>query len=68
MCGFYFYFNKNGKKLSSKQISNLKVIQHDRGPDHSGFLYNNDSSNPLNKWIRFSKEVMLLSSARKPYK
>ena len=42
MCGFYFYFNKNGKKLSSKQISNLKNIQHSRGPDHSGFLYNNN--------------------------
>ena len=31
------------------------------------FLYSTESTNPLNKWIRFSKEVMLLSSARKPY-
>ena len=31
------------------------------------FLYSIDSTNPVNKWIRFSKEVMLLSSARKPY-
>ena len=30
------------------------------------FLYNSSSVNPINKWIRFSKEIMLLSSSRKP--
>ena len=30
------------------------------------FLYNSTSVNPVNKWIRFSKEIMLLSSSIKP--
>ncbi len=30
------------------------------------FLYNSSSVNPINKWIRFSKEIMLLSSSIKP--
>ena len=30
------------------------------------FLYTIESNSSLNKWIRFSKEIMLLASARKP--
>ena len=30
------------------------------------FLYTIESNSNLNKWIRFSKEIMLLASARKP--
>ena len=41
MCGFYFYFNKNGKKLSSKQISNLKIFNFGRGTVIL-VLYNNN--------------------------
>ena len=38
MCGFFFYSNKNSKKLSLNQISNLKIIQQKRGPDFYGLL------------------------------
>ena len=30
------------------------------------FLYKIESNSSLNKWIRISKEIMLLASARKP--
>tara|TARA_B100001093_G_scaffold505879_1_gene563906 strand:- start:2311 stop:4065 length:1755 start_codon:yes stop_codon:yes gene_type:complete len=38
MCGFFFYYNNDGDKLNIKQISELKKIQHKRGPDYAGFI------------------------------
>tara|TARA_B100000989_G_C19530464_1_gene469434 strand:+ start:1659 stop:3413 length:1755 start_codon:yes stop_codon:yes gene_type:complete len=38
MCGFFFYYSKTKKRLSKEEISNLKKIQHARGPDYSGYI------------------------------